>query len=149
MSLRAWQLLLAEEMQKERVVERVIYEPKPVIQEQKQPKELINSSVLTVKRKERVIYFTDGGEVVELTLILNNPSAKIILVADGGVVLNKTLNELLQLSKYVSWITATDYGGKYVFSIKEFKFDEEFRVYVDPDVETEVELFYVVRVNEE
>ena len=54
MTSKAWQLLLAEESKNERVIERVIYENKDKDKEKKEPKEVINSSVTTVKRKERI-----------------------------------------------------------------------------------------------
>jgi len=144
MSSKAWQLLLAEESKNERVIERVIYENK----EKKEPKEVINSSVTTVKRKERIVDFYGSGEVRELTLILNGSNARIILGINNKVVLNKTVDELLQMSKYVSWITATDYGDRYLFSIKDVTYSGEFKVEVDPSEETEIEIFYVARVSE-
>ena len=144
MSSKAWQLLLAEESKNERVIERVIYENK----EKKEPKEVINSSVTTVKRKERIVDFYGSGEVRELTLILNRSNVRIILGINNKVVLNKTVDELLQMSKYVSWITAADYGDRYLFSIKDVAYSGEFKVEVDPSEETEIEIFYVARVSE-
>jgi len=146
MSSKAWQLLLAEESKNERVIERVIHVHEN--KEKKEPKEVINSSVTTVKRKERVVDFYGSGKVKELTLILNKSSARIILGIDNKVVLNKTVDELLQMSKYVSWITAADYGDRYLFSIKDVAYGSEFKVEVDPSEETKVEIFYVARVSE-
>jgi len=144
MTSKAWQLLLAEESKNERVIERIIHENK----EKKEPKEVINSSVTTVKRKERIVDFYGSGEVRELTLILNRSNARIILSINNKVVLNKTVDELLQMSKYVSWITAADYGDRYLFSIKDVTYRGEFKVEVDPSEETEIEIFYVARVSE-
>lgn len=148
MTSKAWQLLLAEESKNERVIERVIYENKDKDKEKKEPKEVINSSVTTVKRKERIVDFYGSGEVRELTLILNRSNVRIILGINNKVVLNKTVDELLQMSKYVSWITAADYGDRYLFSIKDVTYSGEFKVEVDPSEETEIEIFYVARVSE-
>ena len=146
MTSKAWQLLLAEESKNERVIERVIYENKDKDKEKKEPKEVINSSVTTVKRKERIVDFYGSGEVRELTLILNRSNARIILGINNKVVLNKTVDELLRMSKYVSWITAADYGDRYLFSIKDVTYSGEFKVEVDPSEETEIEIFYVARL---
>jgi len=148
MTSKAWQLLLAEESKNERVIERVIYENKDKDKEKKEPKEVINSSVTTVKRKERIVDFYGSGEVRELTLILNRSNVRIILGINNKVVLNKTVDELLRMSKYVSWITAADYGDRYLFSIKDVTYSGEFKVEVDPSEETEIEIFYVARVSE-
>jgi len=146
MTSKAWQLLLAEESKNERVIERVIYENKDKDKEKKEPKEVINSSVTTVKRKERIVDFYGSGEVRELTLILNRSNVRIILGINNKVVLNKTVDELLRMSKYVSWITAADYGDRYLFSIKDVTYSGEFKVEVDPSEETEIEIFYVARL---